>query len=236
MKISFEQIKDAFKNLLFTKRCKYCGEVVDLRYEICNSCAADIPRISGEICFSCGAEKAVCRCGGKKHYYEAVCAPYYYEGAPRVAILNFKFKSRRESADFLGKEMAECFKVRYGGYHFDKCTYVPCTEKKEKQRGFNQAKALAECVSELLDIPCCELLKKSFENKTQHKLPKMERSGNVIGAFDAVEENIDNMRVLLVDDIKTTGATLNECAKTLMINGAAEVFCLVAALSNKEVN
>lgn len=104
-------------------------------------------------------------------------------------------------------------------------------------RGFNQAELLARGVSGLTDIPFSDMLVKTIETKQQHNLKEFERSGNVLGAFDIKEECLPLLkgaRVLLCDDVKTTGSTLNECAKTLLISGAEEVMCLTACIAQRE--
>lgn len=165
-------------------------------------------------------------------FYKSVCAPFYYDGAAGKAIRNLKFKNMPEFADVLAEDMAECFKMHFGNYSFDYCTFVPTVKKDIKKRGFNHAELLARKVAENIDIPCKELLVKCTSTQPQHTLPEMKRSGNLLGCFETTNtELIENTRILLCDDVKTTGATLNECAKTLLIGGAAEVLCLTASIT-----
>lgn len=130
--------------------------------------------------------------------------------------------------------MAKCFHKNYEGYDFDLCTFVPSAKDDYKKRGYNQAELLAKDFCERTNLKCEELLVKNFSTEAQHNLSSAERSGNLLGAIDLKDGvDIENMRILLVDDIKTTGSTLNECAKNLLIGGAAEVFCLTIAVTNK---
>lgn len=219
---------------LFPRRCRYCGEVIDLRRELCDTCRPDDCRVTGTICPRCGCEKAACNCRPGKPFYERVAAPFYYEGAAEKALLRLKFGKRPEAADVLGEEMARCLRERYDGYSFDVCTYVPMTKKGVRQRGFNQSELLARAVAEQANIPVKALLQKDYETPDQHRLRAVDRTGNLLGVFSVPEREtaaLQNARVLLIDDIKTSGATLNECAKTLLIAGAAEVFCLTAAVT-----
>ena len=233
-KNSLNLFKRRILDILFCRRCRYCGEVIDLREECCSFCSENLEKIEGKICSKCGCEVEGCVCKGGILFYKKICAPFYYRGAVKKAIWQLKFKNKEEAAEILAEDMADCFNKRFKGYDFDLCTFVPATKKAVKERGYNQSELIATALSKLTDIQCKELLVKSFETEPQHTLPEMRRTGNIVGCFD-LKENvvIENMRILLCDDVKTTGSTLNECAKTLLLGGAAEVFCITAAISSK---
>ena len=227
--------KNIIIKLLYPQRCRYCNNVIDIRREICHTCENTLHRIEGDICKLCGASVQECSCGHKKHYYKYICAPFYYEGAASRAIWRFKFRNATKLAKPLAEDLAECFNHHYIGYDFDLCTFVPSAKEDFKKRGYNQAELLAREFCEITGLKCEELLVKNFSTQTQHSLSSTERSGNLAGAIDIKENvNVENMRILLIDDIKTTGSTLNECAKILLIGGAAEVFCLTVAITNKQ--
>ncbi len=233
--MNFKIFKDYFASFLFTQRCKYCGRVIDIRKESCEPCENSIREITGAVCFKCGKEKKKCDCHGQILFYEKLCAPYYYSGAIKTLIWRFKFRNKTDIADFLGEQMAKCVVTRYDGYDFDLITYVPTTKKDAKNRGYNQAELLAKKLSQILNVPCENALVKKYETAPQHTLPEMKRTGNLLGVFDVAEKaDIEFKRILLCDDVKTTGTTLNECAKTLLIGGAVEVFCITAAVTEKE--
>ncbi len=227
-------LKDALLNIIFTRRCKYCGMVIDLRREICLTCENTLRRIEGEVCLKCGYQKSDCSCCGEKHLYKYICAPFYYEGAASRAVWQLKFRNHTQTARVLAEDMAQCFNRRYADYTFDLCTCVPSSNKSLKKRGFNQAALIANELSGIIGVEYDDVLIKIRDTEEQHGLPQIRRSGNLLGCF-AVKEGkcIDGMRILLCDDVKTTGSTLNECAKTLLINGAAEVFCITAAVTQK---
>ena len=226
--------KNIIIKLLYPQRCKYCNNVIDIRREICHTCENTLKKIEGDICKLCGASVNDCDCGHKKHFYKYICAPFYYEGAASRAIWRFKFRNATNLSKVFAEDMAKCFNEHYSGYDFDLCTFVPSSKKSLKERGYNQAELLAKDFCELTNLECKELLLKTKETKIQHDLTGVERSGNLVGAIEVeFDENLDNKRILLIDDIKTTGATLNECAKMLLIGGAAEVFCLTVAITNK---
>ena len=175
-----------------------------------------------------------CDCSKKKHYYKYICAPFYYEGAAARAIWNLKFNNKTRFSKLLANDMAKCFQNHYAGYSFDACTFVPVSAEDFKKRGYNQAELLAKDFCEITQLKYMDLLVKEFSTRSQHKLSKIERTGNLVGTISLRPgADINNMRILLIDDIKTTGETLNECAKMLLIAGAAEVFCLTVAITDK---
>ncbi len=220
--------------LLYPQRCRYCNVVIDIRRELCHTCENTLKRIEGDICKLCGVSINDCACGHKKHFYKGICAPFYYDGAASRAICNFKFRNMTKLSKPLAEDMSECFNERYQGYSFDLCTFVPSSKEVLEGRGYNQAELLAKDFCRITNIECKELLLKTQETKIQHDLLSVERSGNLAGAIEVKYDiDLENKRILLIDDIKTTGATLNECAKMLLIGGAAEVFCLTVAVTNK---
>ena len=228
---------DNFKNLIFTRRCDICGEVCDVRKNLCVECEANPCRIEGDICEKCGVPKKECLCR-RAPFYMSVCAPFYYENGPQKAISLMKFKNDMAITENLGKEMAECVKKRYNGYDFDCVTFIPSHKTDLKKRGYNQAERLANIVARELQLPCYNLINKDFITSTQHLLPAHLRTGNLAGALSynkAAGYDIENMRILLCDDLKTTGSTLNESTKMLLFNGAAEVICITACIKlNKQ--
>ncbi len=228
-------LKRYILDIVFSCRCKYCGMVIDIRDEICHTCANTLQKIEGKICKKCGCKADCCVCNGEIRFYKGICAPFYYEGAASRAIWNLKFKNNTEIAGILAEDMANCFYERYGNYDFDICTFVPSTKKRLKERGYNQSELIAKSLSEKIGLKCEQLLIKSFETEPQHTLPEMRRLGNIVGCFELkAGVSVENMRILLCDDVKTTGSTINECAKTLLLGGAAEVFCITAAITGKK--
>ncbi len=221
--------------MLFPERCRFCNRVIDIRKTVCKNCEDGLKVIDGEICYLCGCKQTDCKCKKHKSFYDAVVAPYYYEGSAGLALRNLKFNGIKSLAEHLYTDMAKCFNERYSEYSFDFICFVPMTEKSKKERGFNQSQILADGVSKLTGIPVINALKKTAETDAQHNLSGSLRSGNVKGVFEINEtfsDRITDARILLCDDIKTTGSTLNECAATLKIGGATEVFCLTAAIAN----
>ena len=229
-------IKDYALSVLFTNRCRLCQDVCDIRKELCDKCEENLPVISGEVCFSCGREKELCKCRSEARYYSSVYSPFYYAGGPQRAVLILKRSKNEAVVSYLAENMAKTVKARYKNYDFDCITFVPDYPEDRKKKGFNHSELLASELGKELSLPVFPLLNKTFKTKPQHQLSETERSGNLLGVFDMNKEcgkDITDTRILLCDDIKTTGSTLDECAKTLLINGCAEVRCITACVTKK---
>ncbi len=225
--------------LFYPNRCKFCGELTESYVDVCDSCKATLPWIYGDICKYCGALKADCICkSAKSNFYDGVVAPLYYVDSVKECIHNYKFRDERLNYKCLADLMTETCKERYNGIDFDYVTYIPMRKRSTKKRGYNQSRLLAKRVAKNLNVPLYDdLLVKLYDTKVQRGCSKLERKGNLIGVFDVNEKyNVENKTVLIIDDVKTSGATLSECGKMLYLFGAAGVYCLTAALVNSKMN
>lgn len=162
-------------------------------------------------------------------------APLWYEGKVREGLLRFKFQGARAAAGPLGELVARCAAERFSGA-FDVVTWVPVSRRRLRSRGYDQARLLAESACRLWEVRPEQLLQKITDNPAQSGLTEeAARRANVLGVYEAAEpERIQGCRILLVDDICTTGATLAECARVLREAGAADVVCAAAALTPLE--
>lgn len=217
--------------LIYPPRCTYCGEVVPRGIECCSSCEKEIRPIKPPLCKVCGAREF--ECGYRRHTYNFMrcVAPFYYEGPVQKAIIRLKVKGRKDGAACLAGEMAEVVRREYKWLELDYIVPVPMSKDELKARGFNQSLLLSQHLSKLLDIELLEnCLCKVRNTKPQHSLNFAQRSVNLENAFEVKEpEKIRDKRILLCDDIMTSGATLNECAGVLKKSGAKQVYCVVLA-------
>ncbi len=207
---------EAALNLLFPPKCPFCGEILP-RPGLCGRCGADFP-------------------GDYWWQGEFLCAaPLRYEGAVRECLLRFKFHGDPSLAEPLGTLMAQCALRRYG-QDFDAVTWVPVSPRRRRKRGYDQAELLAKALCRTWGgMRPRRLLRKIRENAVQSGLKDpAQRLRNVrdvyVPAFRL--ENFPR-RVLLVDDICTTGATLGECRRVLLANGVEEAACIAAALAGE---
>lgn len=217
---------------ILPKLCIACDKRVHEDDEFCKNCAPFIKRVSRPTCKACGRSKKRCPTQRKNMNYDFICAPFYYRGAIREGLRRFKFGNRQSSADFFANQMASFLSKEHPDEVFDYITYVPMTKTQLKERGFNQSQLLAEKLAKILNVECrSDILIKLYDIEPQHNLKAMYRQGNVAGVFDVEnKEIIKGKNILIVDDIKTTGYTLNECAKMLRQYDADTVGCICTAI------
>lgn len=225
-------------DLLFPPRCAVCGEVLTIEERngyLCKSCAADIPYFPRGKCPHCGSTTdngGFCESCLKQFAFAGACSAFPYETV-RTAIHFYKYDGGKEIGRGLGELMAD-YLLKYHEellVQTDIILSVPLHKKKEKQRGFNQTHILCEKISEKTGLPFQkDGLERKRETVAQSMLTPEERKINLKDAF-GVTADFSGKRILLVDDIFTTGTTCNECAKELYRGGASavRVFTLSAA-------
>ena len=230
------KIFDALLNVLFPRRCAYCGRVISCEDLCCDECADDLPRIKGEVCRKCGREKSDCSCKKAEKFYDGLAAPFYFSGKVRRGIHAYKFRHWRRNAGVFGYEMAKTVSERFSDIKFDYITEVPLTKKSKSERGYNQCELLADEISKHLKTEHKkEVLSKIYETRKQHDISAVFRKGNLSGVFEVNDPaEVEGKTILLVDDVSTTGETLNECAKMLWLHNANAVYCVLAALTPKK--
>lgn len=207
-------------DFLMPRRCPFCGAVAGKKL-LCEHCSETLP-FTGEHAVE---ETAFARCA----------APFYYEGPVRQAILNFKFRGKVGALECFGSLMARCAAEHFSG-EFDAITWVPVSKKRLKKRGFDQARYLTGSMCVDWHTEPLETLRKVVDNPAQSGIDSPEeRRANVLGVYEAVKpERFAGKRLLLIDDIRTTGATLAECVRVLKEAGAADVLCLTLAATERD--
>jgi len=162
----------------------------------------------------------------KRPYYDSAQAPYRYEGAILEAIHRFKYGSRDFLAQGLGPLLAGFVNQRFEAVESGLIMPIPLHPKRVQERGFNQSLLLARHVARALQMELDFLtLRRVRYTPPQASLARKERRQNVRGAFELIRpDRVKDRVVLLVDDVVTTGHTLDECARELRTAGAAKVF------------
>ena len=223
--------KDALLSLFFPPCCPSCGRSVGREENFCPECSRElyIP-LPGKLCPRCG--KSPCICEELDPPYLHTWAAAYYEGAIQRAVRRFKFHSHPGSARVLGRMMADVLPkpLADDGKRFDQIVPVPMRPRREKARGYNQAALLAQEVSRRIGVPCQNALKKIRDTKAQHDLTEEERQKNLSGSLLASPE-VSGKRILLVDDVLTTGSTAKEAARALLAAEAESVDVLVLSIT-----
>ena len=210
-------------DILFPPKCILCGTLLDGgEVDLCKTCRIEAPECPGD--------------KGKLQFLDSWTPVWYYEGNVRGSLLRFKFGGRRSYALGYGRILAMKLR-REHPEGFDLLTWVPVSSWRKFCRGYDQVELLAHAVGQALDMEPIRLLKKIRNNPPQSGIQgHAKRKANVLGVYRAVQpEAIQNKRILLLDDILTTGATAGECARILLTAGAAEVrLGVVAAARNRK--
>jgi len=208
-------------DIFFPPKCVFCGKILGKGDDgWCDKCTEALPyadnwgRQDGE-------------------YYDFCISPLYYKGDVRKSILRFKFKGATANAEVYGKILADCIREN-PDIDYDVISWVPLSSKRERSRGYDQAMLLALATALELHDVAAETLSKPLDVQAQSELGgKAERSENVSGAFAPADPEVFQEKcVLLIDDVVTTGSTLEECAHVLLSAGAKRVVC--AALARGE--
>jgi competence protein ComFC len=205
-------------DLLFPPRCVFCRSILKTGERgMCENCRKNIERTKN---------------GGEQHgeFFSACYSPLYYEDKVRSSILRFKFNDATAYADTYGTLIADCIRENLKG-RYDIISWVPLSAKRLKKRGYDQAMLLAMAAALYLDDVAVELLLKHTDVPAQSGVGSIEkRRANISGVYAVRDEElVRGKRILLIDDIITSSATLSECAKTLLFSGADEVLCCTLA-------
>lgn len=197
----------------------------------CVICGKDIDE--GLICSKCNGKFKKCNKKNQFKYEEYEINLYsslYYSGVTKELIARLKYKSDFKAGEALVKHMIDTIKSH--NIEFDLITYVPASKKRMKERGYNQSEYLAKAVGNIMNTKVLRILDKTKETKDQIGLKEKERWANLKDCFKCTNDKIiKGKKVLLVDDVITTGATSFYCSKIIISNGASEVSILTAAKS-----
>lgn len=203
-------------DLIYPPKCPFCGKLLGKdESDICIQCRKALPEVSGSI--------------KRGENFRQCWSVYYYEGFVVDSIHRFKFSGMQQYAQVYGRLIA--MMLLRNKVAFDVLTWVPISKKRRRKRGYEQTQLIAKTVAAELGRTCVPTLKKVRDNPPQYtQKSAAERRGNVLNVYRAVHpERFRGKRVLLIDDIITTGSTLGECSKTLRIAGAAQVECATLA-------
>lgn len=229
-----QSTRESLLSILYPARCALCGRVVVPRQRLCEDCAEEAGPIVGETCPRCAVPKAKCRCGRRVHFYDEAIAAYLYEGVVKEGVLRYKKGGDRRAAYFFAEAAAKRYREACS-FRADLIAYIPQRKKETRARGFDQAKELSSLLSASLDVPLFDGLVKLYDVPPQKTLSHLYKRGNVAGIFDVeTPALIKGRNILLFDDVKTTGETLDECAKMLQLYGAEKVAALTFAVTEKK--
>ena len=206
--------------LLFPPKCVLCGKLLQKdETDLCHTCRIEAPYYRNT--------------KRKPQFLDSVAAIWYYEGTVRSSILRYKFRGRRSYADAYGRLLAMALQKEE--LEFDLITWIPISRMRKWKRGYDQVELVARAAGRELGLEPVPTLKKVRHNRPQSGIHgKAERRANVLGAYKSLGRSVSGQRILLLDDILTTGATASEAARVLKTAGAAEVHCAVVAAAGKD--
>ena len=225
-------------------KCLICGDDIPegSRFPVCENCA---PKRNLTFCLTCGRNMSVgsqycTNCKSKEWSFRKARAPFVYDGEIRHLIHRLKYGGHKYLAQEIAVYLADAY-FEYG-LMSDIITFVPMFHKKMKRRGYNQAEELAVALGEKTNTEVRTLLIKTIQTKSNARLNAAERSKSIKDTIDIVRDekghsvDLKDKRILLIDDVFTTGATAQECAKALMKAHAAEVNVLTLATAKHSDN
>ncbi|MBP5197863.1 MAG: ComF family protein [Lachnospiraceae bacterium] len=221
-------------DLLYPRRCPVCDDAAPLGKKICPDCRDSLKIITSPWCMKCGkklaAEGMYCGdCMIKDHSFACGRSLYEYKSV-YGSIYRLKYENRREYAEYFGEEMWKHLKAFIKNTKAEGIVPIPLHKKRQKKRGYNQAYLLAKALSKGSKIPLYPNYLKRVKNTAPLKaLSPSERQNNLKKAF-IVSQNVVKLKsIIVVDDIYTTGSTMDEAATALLESGVREVFFVTLA-------
>lgn len=208
-------------DLIYPPRCMLCRRLVSSsRTTVCINCLDTLPDYDGaplEVRFA-----------------KSCAATFYYEEKLREAFLRYKFYGRKSYGAQFGKWLAVTIRDKYPD--FDVMTWVPVSKKRRRERGYDQAEIVCRAAAKELGVLAVPILTKIRHNEVQSRLHDISmRHANASGAYSVLRDaEISGKRILLIDDIVTTGSTLSECCRVLLTAGAESVVCAALATPRKQ--
>ncbi len=230
--------KNSVLNILYPRHCPWCHEILkDQTALICEECAQELSPIRGSRCMKCGhpvrEQEELCgECTRRTHEFTEGRSVFLYNEGWKTSIEKYKYFGCREYGDYYGECLSRLLEERQSFWRVQRIVPVPMHWRKERMRGFNQSWDLAQKVGTKLSIPADHhLVLKVRSTKSQKKLTAEERLHNLSGAF-SVTRRIPGERILLVDDVYTTGSTMDTMAQGLKRAGAGEVYFITLCMGS----
>ena len=237
--LAFLNLLPGLVSLVYPRFCAVCSYPVAPGESVCADCAGQAPRLHAPFCAKCSqpfpgditGSFTCANCMDRVLHFDAAVSAYRSRGVVRQVIHQFKYGRQTHLRHVIGGWLAEALDdSRLAGQRFDLIVPVPLHPARQRERGFNQAELLAEALHRRSGIPVGDLLQRTRYTTTQTQFDRSERMENLRGAFRLRRSgDVRGLRMLLVDDVLTTGSTLSECACVLRRGGARSVYATTAA-------
>ncbi len=220
-------------DFLYPNRCPCCDGFISWDALLCENCRQQIPVNPEQLCLACGRPKEECMCALPMRYDRAMVMSFYEAGA-KEGLLRMKDSSSRNFGRFAGETLGKWILTQEDWMMADGIVPVPMSTGKRLCRGYNQAEVIARAISEVTYIPILrDCLKKRHGAPEQHTLSAEQRAENT-ETFQPTGRNLKGYRLILCDDIITTGNTLDRCAEILKSSGAETVYAAAAAVTRRK--
>lgn len=215
---------------LYPPRCPICDGLLLPGTLICDGCRAQAIVLREPVCKRCGkqirdAQREYCLdCAKKPHRYRQGKAVFVYKGGIRQSLYRFKYAGKREYAVFYAREAADLHGAWVQKNQIEAIVPIPMYRGKQRRRGYNQAEVFAEELGRRLQLPVEKKIVQRVRDTTPQKnLNEKERKDNLKNAFQFTDNIVKYKRVLLVDDIYTTGSTIDAVAEVLISGGVRDI-------------
>lgn len=236
-------MKERILEILFPSRCPICDSILPLPHieekdnRICKRCEKDVFYIKEPICKTCGRmisieTKEQCSdCEEKKHLFEQGKAAFLYQGEMKKSLYRFKYANRKEYANFYGEQIAR----QYGDWILkiepQVLIPIPLHKKRFRKRGYNQAYEVAKVIGGCLNIAVdSEIMQRKKNTIAQKQLSMQERKKNLNNAFFIAQNNVKYNCIILIDDIYTTGSTIDEASLVLKRAGVKNIYFICISI------
>lgn len=224
-------------DFVYPPRCPGCDRLLIPGDCICEDCSKTIKRVTEPVCKRCGKpmenpRKEYCAdCFGKKHQYRQGKAVFIYEGNIKQSMYRFKYSNKREYADFYAVEAANLYADWIKRRQIEVIIPIPMYRKKQRRRGYNQAEVFAKALGRELGITVdTKVVKRVRDTIPQKELNDKERRHNLKNAFQLVPNIVRYKEILLVDDIYTTGSTMDAVTEVLLSAGVKNVYYICISI------
>ena len=238
-----QTIIDFCVELLYPKRCVACDKVllnIEKERGFCQACASKVKLVGPDYCLKCGTpiynkEELCHNCKIMKHSFEQNKGIFQYTGSMKDGMYRFKYFNRRCYGRIFADHAVKC----YGGWlkemGIEAIVPVPMYKAKERRRGYNQATVFARALGKKINIPVYEsIVVRQTDTVAMKQLNQLKRKKNLLKAFTTSKNIVQFRKVLLVDDIYTTGTTLDEVSKALKDGGIKEVYGLCVCIGEMQ--
>ncbi len=210
------KFRELINKYLFPPKCVFCRRVMETD-GVCDKCKATLPY------------RHIKESKEPIMFVDGAYSCFHYEGDVRNALIRYKFGGlSKYSVDF-SVYLTECINENLAG-EFDLISWIPLSRKRLRSRGYDQARLLAEEVCERLSISPVRTLRKMRDTAPQSRQSDVsKRMANILGAYEVASNDVTGKRIILIDDVLTTGSTVSECARILKTAGAEKVYIVTVA-------